>query len=59
LYAAVVWRGGAADEKALRAHCQGSLPAAFRPAHFITVAAIPRNDAGKIDRRRLPEAARS
>jgi acyl-CoA synthetase (AMP-forming)/AMP-acid ligase II len=59
LYAAVVWRDGAADEKALRAHCQGSLPAAFRPAHFITVAAIPRNDAGKIDRRRLPEAARS
>ncbi len=59
LYAAVVWRHGAADENGLRTHCQSNLPLAFRPAHYIAVAKIPRNDAGKIDRRLLPECARS
>jgi acyl-coenzyme A synthetase/AMP-(fatty) acid ligase len=57
LYAAVVWRDGAADDKGLRAHCQGQLPSSFRPAHYVTVRKIPRNDAGKIDRRRLPDFA--
>jgi acyl-CoA synthetase (AMP-forming)/AMP-acid ligase II len=59
LWAAVVWRGGAADEKALRAHCESNLPVNFRPMHYLTVAALARNDAGKLDRRRLPELARS
>jgi long-chain acyl-CoA synthetase len=59
LWAAVVWRGGAADEKALRAHCESNLPANVRPMHYLAVAALARNDAGKLDRRRLPELARS
>jgi acyl-coenzyme A synthetase/AMP-(fatty) acid ligase len=58
LHAAVVWRGPA-DDAGLRMHCQSHLAPAFRPARYIAVANIPRNDAGKIDRRRLPDCATS
>ncbi len=43
------------DAEALRRHCERELPAALVPALFIQVADIPRNDMGKIDRRRLAE----
>jgi acyl-CoA synthetase (AMP-forming)/AMP-acid ligase II len=41
------------DADALRRHCERELPAAFVPTRFVQVADIPRNDMGKIDRRRL------
>jgi acyl-CoA synthetase (AMP-forming)/AMP-acid ligase II len=40
---------------ALRSHCERELPAAFVPTCFVQVADIPRNDMGKIDRRRLAQ----
>ena len=43
------------DADALRGHCERELPAAFVPTRFIQVADIPRNEMGKIDRRRLAE----
>jgi acyl-CoA synthetase (AMP-forming)/AMP-acid ligase II len=43
------------DGAALRSHCERELPAAFVPVRFIQVAVIPRNEMGKIDRRRLAE----
>lgn len=51
LVAAVVMP--AFDAQALRRHCEQALPAAFVPVRFVSVADIPRNDMGKIDRRRL------
>jgi acyl-coenzyme A synthetase/AMP-(fatty) acid ligase len=42
---------------ALRAHCEQRLPPTFRPVRFITVAQLPRNENGKIDRRRLRSLA--
>jgi acyl-CoA synthetase (AMP-forming)/AMP-acid ligase II len=50
--AAVVWRGQP-DEAGLRSHCQRQLPPEFVPTRFVTVAAIARNEAGKIDRSQL------
>jgi fatty-acyl-CoA synthase len=43
------------DADALRSHCERELPAAFVPVRFIQVTDIPRNEMGKIDRRRLAE----
>ncbi len=43
------------DAEALRRHCARELPPAFVPGRFIRIADIPRNDMGKIDRRRLAE----
>jgi acyl-CoA synthetase (AMP-forming)/AMP-acid ligase II len=43
------------DASALSRHCEQSLPTAFMPARFVSVTDIPRNDMGKIDRRRLAE----
>jgi acyl-CoA synthetase (AMP-forming)/AMP-acid ligase II len=51
LVAAVVMP--AFDAQALRRHCERELPAAFVPVRFVPVADIPRNEMGKIDRRRL------
>jgi acyl-coenzyme A synthetase/AMP-(fatty) acid ligase len=42
---------------ALRVHCEQRLPPNFRPVRFITVAQLPRNENGKIDRRRLHDLA--
>jgi acyl-coenzyme A synthetase/AMP-(fatty) acid ligase len=38
-------------------HCQKRLPANFVPRRFIRAGAMPKNEMGKIDRRRLPELA--
>jgi acyl-CoA synthetase (AMP-forming)/AMP-acid ligase II len=57
LWAAVVWRARA-DEPGLRAHCQRQLPVGFVPVRFLAVDTIPRNEMGKIDRRRLLEIVR-
>ena len=43
------------DADALRSHCERELPPAFVPTHFVRVADIPRNDMGKIDRRRIAQ----
>jgi acyl-CoA synthetase (AMP-forming)/AMP-acid ligase II len=53
LVAAVVMP--AFDAQALRRHCERALPVSFVPNRFVSVADIPRNDMGKIDRRRLAE----
>ncbi|MGE0724414.1 MAG: class I adenylate-forming enzyme family protein [Alphaproteobacteria bacterium] len=50
--AAVVLRG-AADEASLVRFCADALPPRLRPRRVIAVAALPRNAAGKLDRRRL------
>ena len=41
------------DSKALDAFCKTNLPAAFAPTRFISVADLPRNEMGKIDRVKL------
>jgi acyl-CoA synthetase (AMP-forming)/AMP-acid ligase II len=43
------------DADALGRHCGRELPAALVPTRFIQVTDIPRNEMGKIDRRRLVE----
>lgn len=43
------------DADALRSHCERELPAAFVPTRFFQVADLPRNDMGKVDRRRLAQ----
>jgi acyl-CoA synthetase (AMP-forming)/AMP-acid ligase II len=56
LHAAIV--SPSIDEAALRAHCERHLPTRFLPAHFLATASIPRNQMGKVDRRRLSEMVR-
>lgn len=56
LWAAVVLRAQI-DVEALRRHCAHKLGNAFSPAHFAIVDALPRNDAGKLDRARLAALA--
>ena len=53
LWAAVV-ADAATDDGKLKAHCQANLPAQSVPVGFVRVARLPRNPAGKIDRRSLP-----
>ena len=43
------------DEQLLRTHCAARIPRAFVPAKYYFVDALPRNEMGKIDRRRLQE----
>jgi acyl-coenzyme A synthetase/AMP-(fatty) acid ligase len=47
------------DEGALRAHCQTRLQPTFVPGRFIMVDSIPRNETGKVERKRLLEFAKS
>jgi acyl-coenzyme A synthetase/AMP-(fatty) acid ligase len=47
------------DDGALRAHCQARLQRTFVPVRFITVDRIPRNESGKIERKRLVEVMKS
>jgi acyl-CoA synthetase (AMP-forming)/AMP-acid ligase II len=56
VWALIVSRAGL-DEVQLHAHCQRRLPFNFVPRRFIRADALPKNDMGKIDRRRLPEMA--
>jgi acyl-coenzyme A synthetase/AMP-(fatty) acid ligase len=46
------------DEGALRAHCQAHLQRTFVPVQFIIVDSIPRNEMGKVERKRLLELAK-
>jgi acyl-coenzyme A synthetase/AMP-(fatty) acid ligase len=43
-----------ADEAVLRAYCEAHLPPSSRPAGFVRVERLPRNEMGKVDRRHLP-----
>jgi acyl-CoA synthetase (AMP-forming)/AMP-acid ligase II len=43
------------DADALRRHCERELPVGLVPARFIRLADIPRNDMGKVDRKRLAD----
>ncbi len=43
------------DVEALRNYCQARLPAAFVPARFVSVAQLPRNEMGKIERGKLAD----
>lgn len=43
------------DADGLRRHCEAALPRGFIPTRVIQASDIPRNDMGKIDRRRLSE----
>jgi acyl-CoA synthetase (AMP-forming)/AMP-acid ligase II len=47
------------DETALRTHCHAHLQRVFVPVRFLMVDHIPRNESGKIERKRLIEIARS
>lgn len=47
------------DSDAMRAHCARKLPAAQVPARIVQVPEIPRNPAGKVDRRRLQDSFRT
>ena len=46
------------DADTLRAHCAERIAWQLVPARFLTVAEIPRNEAGKILRQKLPELAK-
>jgi fatty-acyl-CoA synthase len=54
-----VTANSALDSDAMRAHCARKLPAGQVPARIVQVPEIPRNAAGKIDRRRLQEMAKT
>jgi acyl-CoA synthetase (AMP-forming)/AMP-acid ligase II len=46
------------DEPALRAHCAARLATMLCPVRYVSVAALPRNENGKLDRPRLMALAR-
>ena len=56
---AVIASTTAVDEPQLHVHCQKRLPANFVPRRFIRAQALPKNEMGKVDRRRLPELAKT
>jgi acyl-CoA synthetase (AMP-forming)/AMP-acid ligase II len=56
---AVIASTTAVDEPQLHIHCQKRLPANFVPRRFIRAQALPKNEMGKVDRRRLPELAKT
>jgi acyl-CoA synthetase (AMP-forming)/AMP-acid ligase II len=58
VWAAVVARSPL-DTEAVRAHCARTLPPGQVPVQVMSMAELPRSPAGKIDRRRLLELARS
>jgi acyl-coenzyme A synthetase/AMP-(fatty) acid ligase len=58
IYALIASQSGF-DESSLRAHCQARLQRTFVPVRFITVDRIPRNESGKIERKRVIEVAKS
>lgn len=54
LVAYVVTRSPLLQDRALRAHLTGRLPAYMLPSHFVRLQSMPRTATGKIDRRALP-----
>lgn len=54
IWAAIVCNGEI-DTERLRAHCRPHMPPPFVPARIVTLAALPTNAVGKIDRARLKE----
>jgi acyl-CoA synthetase (AMP-forming)/AMP-acid ligase II len=54
IWAAVASRENINEER-LRSYCQGLLPPAFMPRRIVRLEAIPLNEMGKVDRRRLAE----
>jgi acyl-coenzyme A synthetase/AMP-(fatty) acid ligase len=54
---ALIAHGDPLDEEALRKHCQAKLAQTHVPVRFISVAELPRNANGKVERRRLGEVA--
>jgi len=48
-------RTGACGRKRIARFCQKNLPPRFQPMHYVRLPAIPRNQLGKVERRRLPE----
>jgi len=58
LHAFVVTRAPVAEDT-LRHHCITRLESSFIPCRFVAVEAIPRNEFGKIERRKLKEMARN
>ena len=57
VWAAIVAAPGL-DEGSLHRHCQAQLPDLYVPRRFVRVGELPRNAAGKLDRRQLAELAR-
>ena len=43
------------DEQALRSHCAARIAHPFTPVKYFRVDSLPRNEMGKLDRRRLQE----
>jgi fatty-acyl-CoA synthase len=54
VWAAIVSRGSV-NERQLLVHCQERLAPPFVPRRFVTIAEVPRNHMGKIDRARLAQ----
>lgn len=60
LAAYIVWqRGAALDDVQIRQHLASRLPTHMLPRHLVSLAKLPLNPAGKIDRQALPVPARS
>jgi len=47
------------DVEALRSYCNARLPGSLVPARFVAVSQLPRDDAGGIDRAKLPQLLKS
>jgi fatty-acyl-CoA synthase len=56
---ALVVTDGTTNEEGLRQHCRERLADSHVPVRFIAVTELPRNDTGKIDRRRLSELVKT
>lgn len=58
IWALVVAKSGI-DDLALFNYCRSRLPPTYAPRRILKVAGLPRNEMGKIDRRRLQELAKN
>lgn len=56
---AVIVAASELDMAQLHVHCQGRLPPSFVPRRFIRAENLPKNEMGKIDRRRLQDLVRT
>lgn len=58
LAAYVVWEGEP-DDAAVREHLAQRLPGYMQPSHLVALDEMPTSSAGKVDRKRLPDGART